>query len=311
MSQSDDERSLAVGITACIVCRNEADKLRPCLESLHWVDEIILMDLQSTDLSRDIAREFDARVIEREQVPIVEMVRNEVASHASHDWILVIDPDERISLSLGRELRQASHRQELDAVIMPRMNYDLGYPPSHPLQRYEPQLRMYRASRVTWPVVPNALPAVPDDRVYRIPSEDVLVLVHDRSRTISEVLDRSIRYAPLQAQSMLDAGEVFTARGMFYSLGSTAYKQFVVARAWRDGVPGVLRVGILVGFKFYVWAAFWQISGGKRTLEDDHFVRRTGVVAEIARYSLSAMTILLRIVTHVRRIPGRLSQAKP
>jgi glycosyltransferase involved in cell wall biosynthesis len=270
-------------ISACIVCRNEADKLAACLQSVSWVDEIIVMDLASADGSAAVAREHGARVVTRAPVPVVEFVRNEVAAAASGEWILVLDPDERVSPGLARELQRLSRQADLDAVILPRMNYDLGYPPSNPLQRYEPQLRMYRRSKVEWPVIPNALPAVPEDRLHQVPQRDDLVLIHDRSRNIPEVLDRVIRYAPVQAQSMIDRGEVFTARAMLGTLGSKFYKQFFIGQAFKDGVPGFLRASILVAFHFYVWAAFWQLSGGHRTAADDRLFRRFGIATEATR----------------------------
>lgn len=284
------------GISVCMVCRNEADRLEPALESVQWADEILLLDLASTDGSPQLAEACGARVIVREPVPIVEMVRNELADQASNDWILVLDPDERVRPGLAEELRQAARDQDIDAVILPRMNHDLGYPPSHPIHRYEPQLRMYRRDRVRWPEVPNALPQVPDDRVYRVPQRDELVLVHDRSRNIPEVLERSLRYAPSQAQSMIDAGQVFSARAMVATLGSHAYKQFVRGRALRDGVPGLLRAGLLVGFHFYVWAAFWQLSGSRRTSADDRYLRRWARVLDILRAAVRALGTPLRLV---------------
>lgn len=270
-------------ISVCVVCRNEADRLGPCLESVAWADEILVMDLDSADGSAALAASHGARVLRRAPVPIVEWVRNEVAAAAAGEWILVLDPDERITPGLARELRALSKRDNFDAVVIPRMNYDLGYPPSNPYERYEPQLRMYRRSRVSWPTVPNKLPQVPEERRHQIPGRDELVMVHDRSRNVPEILDRSLRYAPLQAQSMIDRGEVFTARAMLASLGGRAYRQLVLGKAWRDGVPGLLRVGILVGFHFYVWTAFWQLSGARRTPEDDRYVRRLGRLVEGAR----------------------------
>jgi hypothetical protein len=82
---------------------------------------------------------------------------------------------------------------------------------------------------------------------------------------------------------MVDRGQVFTARAMLKTLGGKAYKQFVVARPWREGVPGFLRAGILVAFHFYVWAAFWQLSGARRTHEDDELMSRIGTAVEVAR----------------------------
>ncbi|HEY0972508.1 MAG TPA: glycosyltransferase family 2 protein [Gemmatimonadales bacterium] len=286
-------------ISACIVCRNEADRLPAALESVRWADEMVVMDLESTDGSMDVARAHGARVVMRATVPIVEMVRNEVAAHATGEWILVLDPDERISPALADELRRAAVRDDVDAVIMPRMNCDLGYPPSDPLERYEQQLRMYRRSAVAWPTVPNAVPTVPPERIHRVRSADDLVIVHDRSRNIPEVVDRIQRYAVLQAQSMIDQGQVFSARAMVASLGSRAARKFLHGQAWRDGVPGLLRAGILVGFHFYIWAAFWQLSGARRTPEDDRFVRRLGIALEAARRAFNAALSPYRAVTRV------------
>lgn len=287
------------GVTVCIVCRNEADKLAPCLQSVRWADEIIVMDLHSSDASAELARSFGARVISREPVPIVESVRNEIAASARADWILVLDPDERVTPGLAAELERISLNSDTDAVILPRMNIDLGYPPSDPLHRYEPQLRMYRRSRVQWPTVPNALPQVAEERLYRIAPRDELVLLHDRSRNIPEVLERSVRYAPAQAQSMVDRGQVFTARAMMAALGGHLYKQFVKGRALKDGVPGFLRAGLLVGFHFYVWAAFWQLSGAKRTPSDDRYFRRLGALLDGYRRVRSAGRAPYRLMRRI------------
>jgi len=292
--------SESTAISVCIVCRNEADKLGPALESVHWADEVLVLDLASTDGSVDLAAQYGARVLMGEPVPIVEMVRNEIAAEARNDWILVLDPDERVTPGLGDELTRIARENRADAVVIPRMNYDLGHPPSHPLQRFEPQLRMYRKSRVSWPEVPNALPSVAEARLHRIAPRDEFVLIHERSRTIPEVLERSLRYAPLQAQSMIDRGEVFSARAMFRALGRQVARHFFKAQALRDGVPGFLRGGILVGFHFYVWAAFWQLSGGTRTPEDDRYMGRIGKALEGVRLSGRSVAAPLRLFRRLR-----------
>lgn len=257
-----------------MVCRNEADRLGPCLDSLDWVDELVVLDLESDDGSAELARRAGARVIAHPAVPIVETVRNVVGDAATGDWVLVVDPDERVSPGLADELRQMAARADLDAVVVPRMNLDFGHAPSSPLQRYEPQLRMYRRAAVRWPTFPNALPKVPDERLAHVAAQDELTLVHDRNRTIPEAIDRVRRYAPAQAQAMVDAGEVFSAGRMARTLAEKLYRHFVVSRALRDGVPGLMRAGLLVAFHFYVWAAFWHLSGGTRNAADDRLLRR-------------------------------------
>lgn len=289
------------GISVCIVCRNEADKLRPCLESVQWADEIIMMDLSSTDDSVKLAEQYGAKVVRRDPYPIVEPLRNELAEIATREWILALDPDERVTPGLAIQLQHLASRLDLDAVVIPRMNWDLGYPPSHPIQRYEPQLRMYRRSVVTWPTIPNTLPQVAEDRKYRIPDRDDLVLIHDRSRNIPEVLDRVIRYAPAQAQSMIDQGQVFSAKNMLNALIKQVDKEFFRGEAWKDGVPGFLRASILVTYKFYVWAAFWQLSGAQRTAADDRLIWQLGRALATLRQLLQLVARCLRFTRTLLR----------
>jgi hypothetical protein len=185
---------------------------------------------------------------------------------------------------LRDELLRLRHRTDIDVVAIPFMNYDLGYPALHSVHRYDPKPRFYRRERIRWPEVPNALPDVDPARLLPLPSRDDVVMIHERNRTVPEAIERALRYAPAEAQAMVDRGDVFSARAMLRNLTSKAYKQFVVARPWREGVPGVLRAGILVAFHFYVWAAFWQLSGAKRTPADDRLMGRIGMAVETARF---------------------------
>lgn len=291
--------SAPVSISVCIVCRNEADKLDACLESVAWADEILVMDLESHDGSKAVAERHGATVVVREPILIVEPLRNELAGRARGEWILALDPDERVSPGLATELRRLSVRDDVDLVEIPFTHWDFGYAPSHRLHRFDPKPRFYRRKRVSWPVEPNTLPTVPLERLYKLENRDELVIVHDRNRTIPEALDRAVRYAPAEAQAMIDRGEVFTARRMLATIGGKTRKQFVYGEPWRDGVPGLLRATVLVAFHVYVWACFWQLSGARRTPEDDALLRRIGRVVGAGR-----------VVYRAARVPIALTRAR-
>ena len=286
MSEADS--SAADPIAACVVCRNEGDRLGDCLASVAWADEVLVLDLESSDDSAEVARRHGARVIPHEPVVIVELVRNELAAQANADWILVLDPDERVTPSLAAELQALRGRDDVDAVWMPRRNVDFGHAPEAPEHGLEPQLRMYRRSRVAWPTQPNKLPVVPEERVHRVPARDELVLVHLRNRTVAEAIERVLRYAPATAEARIAAGQTFTARDMIRSLANKSQRHYLRSNAFDEGVPGVVRATVLVVFHFYVWAAFWQMSGAKRTSEDDAAVRRLGRAIRIAALAVRA-----------------------
>ena len=287
-------------ISVCIVCRNEAAKLGECLDSVAWADEIVVMDLDSSDGSAELARSRGARVVEHEPVPIVELVRNDVADAATGTWILALDPDERAADGLPEELRRIAARDDVDAVAIPVMNYDFGFPASSPIHKFDPKPRFYRRDRVRWPTEPNQLPQIDPARLHRLPDREDLVLAHLRNVTIGEAIDRVLRYAPAEAQARIAAGQVFTARAMVRRLAQKSRKQFIDARAFDDGVPGVVRAGVLVAFDFYVWAAFWQMSGARRTPEDDRYVRRVGRAIDVAWSAMSAARLPARAARSLR-----------
>ena len=288
----------SASISVCIVCCNEADRLGECLDSVLWADEILLMDLESNDTSPDIAVSKGARVISHPPHPIVEPLRNKLAEYAKGNWILALDPDERVAPELAQLLQKVAQYPDIDAIVIPRMNYDLGYPPTHPIQRYEPQLRMYRPERVAWPNFPNKLPIVPDEKKFIVPQKDELVLVHQRNRNVPEIVERIMRYAPEQAQSMHKAGEEFSAINMLMALFKQVDKEFFRANAWIDGMPGIFRASILVIYKFYVWVALWQISGSMRSKSDDRLIQRLGMGAKFFWFFVKA---LLKLGSMFRR----------
>ena len=288
-------------ISVCIICRNEADRLGACLESVAWADEILVMDLESDDGSAAVAERHGATVVVRRPFPIVEPLRNELAGHAHGEWILALDPDERLADGLAAELRRLAARDDVDLVEIPFTHWDFGHPPTHPLHRYDPKPRFYRRERVSWPAEPNTLPRVPAERLHRLEDRDDLVIVHDRNRTIPEALDRALRYAPAEARARIEAGETFTARRMVRRLAQKSRRQFIDARALDDGVPGLVRATVLVAFDFYVWATFWQMSGAQRTPEDDRYVRRIGRALELSWHAARVARGPVRAARRLRR----------
>ncbi|MCL4810283.1 MAG: glycosyltransferase family 2 protein, partial [Thermoanaerobaculia bacterium] len=86
-------------VSVVIIVKDEADRLGPALESVAWAEEVLVADTGSTDGTEDLARATGARV---ETVPWEGYVsaRNRALSLATHDWVLVLDADERISPGL-------------------------------------------------------------------------------------------------------------------------------------------------------------------------------------------------------------------
>jgi glycosyltransferase involved in cell wall biosynthesis len=93
-------------VSAIIVCFNEEDNIRDCLESVRWADEIVVVDSHSTDRTVEIAREYTDRIFIRDWAGYREQ-KQFALDQARAEWVLNLDADERVS----RELRAEVHRE--------------------------------------------------------------------------------------------------------------------------------------------------------------------------------------------------------
>lgn len=94
-------------ISLTMIVKNEENHLRRCLESIvNYVDEIIVVDTGSTDSTKQIAREFQAKVFDFEWVNDFSAARNYALEQASCDWCLVLDADEYISNNPSEALQE-------------------------------------------------------------------------------------------------------------------------------------------------------------------------------------------------------------
>src|SRR5207249_6839632 len=88
-------------LSVTVITKNEAPDIAAALASVAWADELIVVDSGSTDGTPAIARQYTDRVIGREWPGYIAQ-KNYAASIASHDWILSLDADERVTPPLAR-----------------------------------------------------------------------------------------------------------------------------------------------------------------------------------------------------------------
>lgn len=91
-------------ISAVVVTYNEERYLKKCLESISFCQEIIVIDLGSKDESINISNKYATKVIHHEKVEVVEMVHAKIKEYVSNEWVLIIDPDEMIDISLSKQI---------------------------------------------------------------------------------------------------------------------------------------------------------------------------------------------------------------
>jgi glycosyltransferase involved in cell wall biosynthesis len=106
-------------ISVTVITRNEAADIGDALASASWADELIVVDSESTDDTVAIARRYTERVVVREW-PGYPAQKNYAASLASHDWILSLDADERVTPALAAEIQRTLRQDPGDKAFQSR-----------------------------------------------------------------------------------------------------------------------------------------------------------------------------------------------
>lgn len=166
-------RETNVTISAVIASCDEADVIETCLQSVvQWVDEIVFIDMHSTDGTGEIARRYGARLIEHERVPYVELVRDGALQEALGGWIFALDPDGFLDAALALELRRLAESCEYDVVLIQLRAMAFGRFLTAPGLAEPPIPRFFGADTVRWGTDIHALPDLSDLRCYAVLGSD-------------------------------------------------------------------------------------------------------------------------------------------
>lgn len=117
-----------LAISAVIVTYNEDKYLEQALSKLKFCNEIIVIDLGSTDKSIEIAKKYATKIINHPRVPVVEIIHKKLSEFVKNKWVLIQDPDEIIDDKLIDEIKQLfinklQNSKDIGAVIVPWQFY--------------------------------------------------------------------------------------------------------------------------------------------------------------------------------------------
>ena len=113
-----------MGISVCMIVKNEEKYLEQCLNSIkELVDEIIIVDTGSTDRTKEIAARFTNKIFDFQWCDDFAAARNESLKHATGDWILALDADEIIEKSDFSKIIEAISSEQNFAFSLPQLHY--------------------------------------------------------------------------------------------------------------------------------------------------------------------------------------------
>ncbi|MBP9817921.1 glycosyltransferase family 2 protein [Candidatus Shapirobacteria bacterium] len=260
-------------ISAVINVRNEADKLGKCLRSLRgFADEIIVIDMHSTDDSIKIATSFGAKVFPYRPMRYVEPARNFGLSKATGNWIVLLDPDEYLNKTLKKELNKVRLRNDIDFVKIPRKNINFGKWLRHSRCWPDYLIRFFKKGHVTWQKEIHSQPITRGNGLTILDSEK-LAIRHHNYDTVNSFLLRTIRYAGIQADELKVSGYKVKVSDLILKPTQEFNSRFFAGEGYKDGVHGLVFC-LLQAFAIgLIYIRLWEKNGAEdKTLSKDSFI---------------------------------------
>lgn len=221
-------------IAATVITLNEERNLPRCLESLRWVDEIVVVDTSSADRTQEIAKSFGARVID-EKWRGYGAQKNFAMEQCKSDWVLNVDADEAVTPELRAEIEaEISSSRPAAGYYVARKTFYLGRWIRHGGWYPNYVTRLCRRTEARWsePQVHEALQIRGEVRHLANP------LLHYTFRDIAHQVTTNVRYARQGAEEMLRRGARPSILKLIGKPLGKFLETYLLKRGFLDGLPG-------------------------------------------------------------------------
>lgn len=241
-------------LSATVICKDEAEKIRGCLESLWFCDEIVVVDSGSTDGTLEICRELAHRVIERAWPGYVAQ-QNYALAQARGEWVLSIDADERVSPELAREIGRALEgAPDVDGFRITRHVHYLGRWIDHSGWYPEPRVRLFRRDRGLWKGVDPHYDVVVEGQLGKLRGE----IVHYTYDDMEDHVRTLNRFSSILAREHRARGRRFSWANLLLRPPLEFLKKYVWKRGFLDGAPGFFVAVLSAVYVFLKFAKLWE-----------------------------------------------------
>lgn len=287
-------------ISAVVITYNECEVIEPCLQSVvDWTTEIVVVDLGSTDGTREIAARYTDHIIDHPHVPFVELVRNLAMQRARSEWILLLDADERVSAALRSLLVVTTETDNVDVVSVAYTTSVLGARLRASGFHHEEHIRFFRKGCITWPAVVHGRPDVTGLRAVSLRHHADAYIEHDTWRTIDSTLDRVRRYAPPEVETLHRQGQTFSVGTMVRAMWRAFTHSFIRSHGYRDGVRGLFMGLLLAQYRMVVHMELWELEGkleqrDAAVMRWGRYAARFGVIIERIRRVVACLIAVAR-----------------
>jgi glycosyltransferase involved in cell wall biosynthesis len=247
----------AAPLSVIVPCFNEETVIAECLASVRFADEIVVVDSFSTDRTVEIAQRH-ANVVLQHAFWSHGAQNNWAIPQAKHDWVLIVDADERVTPALAEEIRGLLKGPAHDGYWLRRKNFFLNQEIRHGMWGQDSVLRFFRRDKGRY-------------QEKRVHSQVELAgragrcreaLLHHSYRSLDDYLRKIHRFSQGGALHLQEHGKRSHAGSMLVHALARFFKSYVLKRGFLDGTAGLIIAFMEADHAFLKYAKLWELQNG-------------------------------------------------
>lgn len=258
---------LKKGLSVVINTKNEESHIQECLESVRdWADEIIVVDMSSTDKTVEIAKTMGAKVYSTPDIGWVEPIRQWSFNKASCEWILWLDADERVPKTLRKKINEIIKADEYDVVRIPWKNIFFKKWIKHTNWWPDPHYRLFKKGyiKLETKIHPET---TYKGRLLELQPLEKFAVTHLNAENINVWLHKIDTYT--SHESSLDKKVHLTAKEVISGFDQEFIGRYFHAQGYLDGVHGFILSKFMEFYRFLEFAKFWERKGYPQIFDKD------------------------------------------
>ena len=236
-------------ISVVTIAKNEGRNIAAFLQTvLGWVDEIIIIDNNSTDQTAHIANQYKAKVFKNKSTHLGKL-KNYALSKATKDWILLLDVDEHVSIQLHKEIQIVLRgKTEFDGFLIPYQNHFLGH--SLKVLEHYKKVRLFRKEKGYSTDVAVHEEVVVSGKVGELRG----ALFHYSYRSIPHIIKKFTHYAHIEARLFYNQGKKTEIKNLTLYPLHMFWSIFIKDKGYKDGIWGL---GLALCFSYYEFMRYF------------------------------------------------------
>ncbi len=249
-------------ITAVIIAKNEEKRIGECLQSLNWVNKIIVIDNNSTDRTASIAKKFNAKVynykIDAASGKFSD-IRNFALKKIKTDWVLFVDADEIVTTKLKSEIENLINHPiiYLNAYAIPRRNILLGHAmhwggwwPDYVIRLFrKDKLKGYKGELHEQPVIEGSVGKLSEP------------FIHTTHENLTEMINKTNKWSEIEARLMYRSGHPPMNVPRF---ATAMFREFwyrgILKLGFLDGPIGIIEIIYQMFSRFISYSKLWEMQ---------------------------------------------------